>query len=113
MTETKAACRPMSPLACGKVTWESELPKGGECSKILALECTYQVEHLCIEMRGRVGREAPTLQESALYSWMRMNAMRIQELNSMLMSYLNKDGITLREMHQVVYGLSPADGAQP
>lgn len=93
-------------------TWDSQLSLDDRASIDLALRCTYDIETLCNSMLEQVRGETPS-SGTPLVATLRMNAARIMDLNSVLMSLLDEDGTNLRQAYMALYGVQAPEGAKP
>lgn len=96
------------------ITWDTPLEFGGEPALRMANICAYDTEELCLEMLRFAARlSAGSSDEADCASLLRMYALRIKQLNGIVMSYLAEDCMPLREVHQVIHGTFPVEGSQP
>ncbi|MGJ7529190.1 hypothetical protein [Variovorax sp. GB1P17] len=99
------AASPTSSPARAPVTSKTRFVEGGERSAYMARECTYNIEPLA-DMLIRLAEDqkmATNLEDAPPPAVLRMLGCRIKELNSVLMSYLSDDGITMDDAHAVLF----------
>jgi hypothetical protein len=101
-------------MSAAPITWDSTMGTDSPQASRLAHECTCDAEQLCDEMlRHAAVLHRGSSDEANCASVLRMYALRLKELNSLLMSYLSDDSVTLRDAHHVVHGTWPAEGTAP
>lgn len=87
------------------VTSKTQFSEGGEKAALLARECTYDIEPLA-NMLIRLAedqRMATSPEAAPSPAVLRMLGCRIKELNSVLMSYLCNDGISMDDAHTAIF----------
>lgn len=93
-----------------KATPESDWRKGRLCSVDtehsvpIAFECAWAIESACIEILGRIAQGAETPEEAHALRYFQMTAMRVKQLNSVLLSFLEGDDIDVGRAYHEVYG---------
>jgi adenylate cyclase len=80
----------------------------------MAFECCYAVESACMEILGRIAQGAETPEEAHVLRYFQMTTMRIKQLNSVLMSFLEGNDIDVGKAYHEVYGcFATLEGQQP
>jgi hypothetical protein len=80
------------------ITAKTELPHGGEIAADMMRHCTFEIEslsHHIVDLADEDGDAEHT--PTATLRVMRVAGLRISRLNSLLMSYLTEDTVTLQE----------------
>ena len=87
------------------VTSKTQFSEGGEKAAYMVRECTFNIDPLA-DMLIRLAEDqqmARDLQAAPSPAVLRMLGCRIKELNSVLMSYLCDDGISMDDAHTKIY----------
>lgn len=82
------------------ITSDTELPEGGKVAETMMARVTYDIAGMSEAVAG-LAEEIDDQNHAALA---RCYGLRIGALNSVLMSYLSGDSITLLDAHQQLYG---------
>ncbi|RUR65876.1 hypothetical protein EJP67_02255 [Variovorax guangxiensis] len=87
------------------VTSKTQFSKGGEKAACMARECTFNIDPLADMLIQLADNQqmAQDLQAAPSPAVLRMLGCRIKELNSVLMSYLCDDGISMDDAHTKIY----------
>jgi hypothetical protein len=95
--------------------WHADLGENQDAARKLAHYSSADIEQLCNDLleraNDRLGSE--DLTDSAWCARVRMFALRVRELNSLIMSHLDDDTVQLRDAHRMVYGRFPHEGETP
>lgn len=75
-----------------------------EHSMPLAVECTWAIESACVEILGRIAQGAQTPEQAHVLRYFQMTTMRIKQLNSVLISFLDGNDIDVGTAFHEVYG---------
>lgn len=94
--------------------WDADFSEDQDNANKLAHACCCDIELLCSDLleraNDRLGNDNMT--DSAWCARVRMFAGRVMGLNSIVMSYMDDDTITLRHAHKVIYGRVPVEGEE-
>ena len=94
-----------APILTPPVTSKTRFVEGGEKAAEMARTCTWNIEPLA-DMLIRLAedqRMASNLEDAPSPAVLRMLGCRIKELNSVLLSYLCDDGISMGEAHSMLF----------
>lgn len=93
---------PPASISPPAINGEAELHEGGSFAERIALQATYQIDVCCDVLLD----SAKSICEDTLQNAQRVRAMavRVKQLNSVLISYLSQDSITVKDAYHVVYG---------
>lgn len=89
------------PIAA-QITADTLITEAGAAANRVVSWCSYDIEDLANEVT-LLGDECSANGETRMGSLLRCYGTRIAELNSVLMSYLTSDHITLGDAHRAVY----------
>jgi len=89
------------------ITRTTPTTEAGEQGSRLMQDCTYLMEYLADEI-VELGEECRAIGDHRLWGLLNCYGRRIGELNSMLMSHFDNDGICMGEAHGTLYGKATA-----
>jgi hypothetical protein len=95
------------------LTWDTELPEGGDVALDFMRVCTWEIDTLTgglVDVSERM--RCATEMTPEFPNLVRSFAVRVAQLDSLLMSYLTNDSITLNEARQVLYGRCAPAGSE-
>jgi hypothetical protein len=108
-SEAEERCPPAAALSgvstAPALTWETALPEGGEVALDFMRICTWEIDTLTgglVDVSERM--RCATEMTHEFPNLVRSFAVRVAQLDSLLMSYLTNDSVTLNEARQVLYG---------
>lgn len=86
----------------GQVTAATFSHQAGEKGTTMVIRCAYDIEAIA-EAVTNLGDEAASNDEHAMAALLRCYGNRVSELNSMVISHLDRDNITLSEVQYAMY----------
>jgi hypothetical protein len=95
------------------LTWETALPEGGDVALDFMRVCTWEIDTLTgglVDVSERM--RCATEMTPEFPNLVRSFAVRVAQLDSLLMSYLTNDSVTLNEARQVLYGRCAPAGSE-
>lgn len=86
----------------GPLTGDTPITKGGAVARNLVSWCSFDIEYLAGEIT-LLGEECTAEGQNRLGALLRCYGVRIGSLNSVLMSFLTDDEISLQHAHRAIY----------
>lgn len=101
---SKASESPQATTETTVITGETRITEGGELAANLALWCSHDIETLANEVT-LLGEECTASGEGKIGALLRCYGIRIEQLNSAIMSFLSRDSVfTMSDMHHAHIG---------
>jgi hypothetical protein len=98
--EPEMRAKYVTPAHMRQVTRATYLPQGGEVATGLMCECTYEIESHATELL----RLSEELGDTHAQNVMRALLLRTKAMNSLLMSYLSDDTVTVGDADKIING---------
>ena len=95
--------------------WHAGLDEDQDAARRLAHAGACDIETLCNDMLELANDRLASAgsDDSTWSARVRMFALRVRELNSLVMSHMDDDSVKLRDAHRMVYGRFPHEGETP